>query len=931
VKGGKPIFLPYRDSKLTRILKQSLGGNTMTSILCTITPAPMHREETVSTLKFGQLCKTIKNTVKSNEVIDDRMLIKQYKATIQELRLQVNKLEDEAADKSATVDHAIVTTLQQEKRELESKVKSLEVLVMRGTNALEEVNTVSSSELDEVNETLRAAQASNIALQNELNASKKKVRQLNTEIINLEHTQASLEADLGSLNDFEELKNTFEEYQQEVQSQIDDDRTKMEAEKLSLQSERSLTMAERTHLDEQEGKLGLLLAALDERESKLRHHLNTLKEQEGHWQQSIEDLTRREELVEEWQSNHRGREKKLQDWDDQLEKKFSELSQREAALVESEHAFKTQKRELGEREQRLQVALSRVAHTEQAVSALEEKLSVQENALKVRESEMDVKEREIVVRRRELEQWDSLIREKDRKVVVEQRHLEEREDVIRVQEEKIRNKEDELDKSMMEVRQKEADVKIMKDKYTSLLHELETRESMCAEQMKLANNLSGTLSIKEAQLQAKESRLSDLEVKLKDTDAKTEELNRRVTEHDKAVDKFFNQDVAMITARHAKEMNDLEELIQQQMVSVSNFQSELDKIKETNSRISKEKEALESELDVKSTVIQEMEEELIHLEEEREALKQEAEEERMIAKNAKENGSTRTQTEHVDENGGVSDVQGVGGKYSSIANRSFLVQLAETQAMLKAVLQAQTKSPSTSYISSSVNMSSNALEHATLMSNNKSKSRPDRQQSASNGNVDVEYPQPSRDDIQNMISNAHLEVQRESHTNGHGEDSRQMRALSSHSNKSLDVDHPHPPSYREAKSDHSPTEKSHFTPPNPRTPNSGISDSAMKKLGGHTPPSSSRSRNTPVLAQSQKSRFEVIPNNASGYSTSGTSPRGLSTTPARDGIYTSTSSSGTPSAMSYGNTPVVSVELSLNRSGNSRSRTSSGSKQSPRR
>jgi centromeric protein E len=65
----------------------------MTSILCTITPAPMHREETVSTLKFGQLCKTIKNTVKSNEVVDDRMLIKQYKGTIQELRLQVNKLE----------------------------------------------------------------------------------------------------------------------------------------------------------------------------------------------------------------------------------------------------------------------------------------------------------------------------------------------------------------------------------------------------------------------------------------------------------------------------------------------------------------------------------------------------------------------------------------------------------------------------------------------------------------------------------------------------------------------------------------------------------------------------------------------------------------------------------------------------------------------
>lgn len=37
------MFIPYRDSKLTRILKQSLGGNTLTSMLCAVTPAPMHR------------------------------------------------------------------------------------------------------------------------------------------------------------------------------------------------------------------------------------------------------------------------------------------------------------------------------------------------------------------------------------------------------------------------------------------------------------------------------------------------------------------------------------------------------------------------------------------------------------------------------------------------------------------------------------------------------------------------------------------------------------------------------------------------------------------------------------------------------------------------------------------------------------------------
>ena len=89
IKGAKPIFIPFRDSKLTRILKQSLQGNTMTSVLCAVTPAPMHREETVTTLKFGQLCKTIKNNVKSMEIVnDEQKLIREYKQMIHELRNQ---------------------------------------------------------------------------------------------------------------------------------------------------------------------------------------------------------------------------------------------------------------------------------------------------------------------------------------------------------------------------------------------------------------------------------------------------------------------------------------------------------------------------------------------------------------------------------------------------------------------------------------------------------------------------------------------------------------------------------------------------------------------------------------------------------------------------------------------------------------------------
>lgn len=63
------IHIPYRDSKLTRILQSSLGGNTRTSIICTITPAMLHIDETLSTLRFANRAKKISNKPEVNEVV----------------------------------------------------------------------------------------------------------------------------------------------------------------------------------------------------------------------------------------------------------------------------------------------------------------------------------------------------------------------------------------------------------------------------------------------------------------------------------------------------------------------------------------------------------------------------------------------------------------------------------------------------------------------------------------------------------------------------------------------------------------------------------------------------------------------------------------------------------------------------------------------
>lgn len=59
--------VPYRDSKLTRLLQDSLGGNTKTKIIATLSPSPDCVEESVSTLKFADRAKKVMVVVRVNE------------------------------------------------------------------------------------------------------------------------------------------------------------------------------------------------------------------------------------------------------------------------------------------------------------------------------------------------------------------------------------------------------------------------------------------------------------------------------------------------------------------------------------------------------------------------------------------------------------------------------------------------------------------------------------------------------------------------------------------------------------------------------------------------------------------------------------------------------------------------------------------------
>ncbi|RLM58973.1 kinesin-related protein 11-like [Panicum miliaceum] len=84
--GKQRGHIPYRDSKLTRILQPALGGNAKTSIICTAAPEEMHIEETRGTLKFASRAKCVSNCAQVNEILTDAALLKRQKREIEELR-----------------------------------------------------------------------------------------------------------------------------------------------------------------------------------------------------------------------------------------------------------------------------------------------------------------------------------------------------------------------------------------------------------------------------------------------------------------------------------------------------------------------------------------------------------------------------------------------------------------------------------------------------------------------------------------------------------------------------------------------------------------------------------------------------------------------------------------------------------------------------
>lgn len=87
---GKSTHIPYRDSKLTRILQESLGGNSRTTLIICCSPSSFNADETISTLRFGERAKKIQNKAKINAELSPAEL----KALLKKSQAQMSGYEE---------------------------------------------------------------------------------------------------------------------------------------------------------------------------------------------------------------------------------------------------------------------------------------------------------------------------------------------------------------------------------------------------------------------------------------------------------------------------------------------------------------------------------------------------------------------------------------------------------------------------------------------------------------------------------------------------------------------------------------------------------------------------------------------------------------------------------------------------------------------
>ncbi|XP_047047888.1 kinesin-like protein KIN-7I isoform X1 [Lolium rigidum] len=206
---GQGGHVPYRDSKLTRILQPALGGNANTAIICNITLAQIHADETKSSLQFASRALRVTNCAEVNEILTDAALLKRQRKEIEELRAKLKNSQSEHWDEDVlNLRNTLLQSELEKERialELEEERKAKEHREKRLLQQAKKIENLSSLVLNSDRDDRVVVSSKNKRRQTW--CARPLSRQLDVEVPELEQGSARScgERDMGMPPSFEEL------------------------------------------------------------------------------------------------------------------------------------------------------------------------------------------------------------------------------------------------------------------------------------------------------------------------------------------------------------------------------------------------------------------------------------------------------------------------------------------------------------------------------------------------------------------------------------------------------------------------------------------------------------------------------------------------------------------------------------------------------
>eukprot|EP00762_Andalucia_godoyi_P001494 ANDGO_00284.mRNA.1 Kinesin heavy chain len=213
----KQTHVPFRDSKLTRLLQDSLGGNGKTSVVVTLRPDKAQMQESMSTILFGQRAMKVVTSVRKNQDVDYRALSIKLQAQVDLLNDELQRMKLEGAQQEETLasmnEAEIEAILAEHEREMRAYAEKLQLAEEQAVQ-------------DEQERTSRIADlvSQNSSLKDEVQICKRRIDGLLKDLKTLEDRQRESAVEL------EETTTAFQSQIQKLEQSV----TSLDAEKHSL-------------------------------------------------------------------------------------------------------------------------------------------------------------------------------------------------------------------------------------------------------------------------------------------------------------------------------------------------------------------------------------------------------------------------------------------------------------------------------------------------------------------------------------------------------------------------------------------------------------------------------------------------------------------------------------------------------------------------